>query len=84
MTPLTRMLAGLLSLTARMLPPGRQQWAQADRSEADSVPAGWPRVHWLAGIGPLAGAAAGALTGALVADHRPGSRTVPAGPAVSG
>jgi hypothetical protein len=49
MTRLTRMLAGLLSLTARMLPAGRQQWAEAVKSEAGSVPAGWPQVRWLAG-----------------------------------
>jgi hypothetical protein len=49
MTLLTRMLAGLLSLTARMLPAGLQEWAEAVRSEAGSVRAGWPRVGWLAG-----------------------------------
>jgi hypothetical protein len=49
MTKITRMLAGLLSLTARMLPAGRQQWAEAVQSEAGSVPAGWPQVRWLAG-----------------------------------
>ena len=49
MTKLTRMLAGLLSFTARMLPADRQQRAEAVQSEAESVPAGWPRLRWLAG-----------------------------------
>lgn len=34
-------------------------------------------------IGPLAGAGAGALSGAIVADHGLGSRAVPGTPAVS-
>jgi hypothetical protein len=42
---LTRMLRG----AARLLPPGRREWAEAVRAEADLVPAGWPRVGWLAG-----------------------------------
>src|SRR5204862_1327237 len=33
----------------RLLPPGRQEWAEAVQAEADLVPAGWPRVGWLAG-----------------------------------
>jgi len=49
MTRLTRMLAGLLGLTARMLPAGQQQWAEAVLSETGSVPAGWSQVRWLAG-----------------------------------
>jgi hypothetical protein len=32
-----------------LLPPGRQEWAEAVRAEADQVPAGWPRLRWLAG-----------------------------------
>lgn len=46
---LTPVLAGLLRQSARLLPPGRQQWAEAVRAEAGQVPAGWPRLRWLAG-----------------------------------
>jgi hypothetical protein len=46
---LTRVLAGLLGYAARLLPPGRQQWAEAVGAEAGAVPAGWPRLRWLAG-----------------------------------
>jgi hypothetical protein len=49
MEQLTGMLAGLLRTAARLLPPGRRQWAEAVRAEAGQVPAGWPRLHWLAG-----------------------------------
>lgn len=46
---LTRVLAGLLGYAARLLPPGRQQWAEAVRAEAGEVAAGRPRLRWLAG-----------------------------------
>jgi len=46
---LTRVLAGLLGYMARLLPPGRRQWAEAVEAEAGEVAAGWPRLHWLAG-----------------------------------
>jgi len=46
---LTRVLAGLLGYAARLLPPGRQQWAEAVGAEAGEVAAGWPRLRWLAG-----------------------------------
>jgi len=46
---LTRALAGLLRYTARLLPPGRRQWAEAAGAEAGEVAAGWPRLRWLAG-----------------------------------
>lgn len=46
---LTRVLAGLLRNTARLLPPGRRQWAEAVGAEAGEVAAGWPRLRWLAG-----------------------------------
>jgi hypothetical protein len=46
---LTRVLAGLLGYAARLLPPGRQQWAEAVEAEAGEVAAGWPRLRWLAG-----------------------------------
>jgi hypothetical protein len=46
---LTRVLAGLLAYAARLLPPGRRQWAEAVAAEAGQVSAGWPRLRWLAG-----------------------------------
>jgi hypothetical protein len=46
---LTRVLAGLLGYAARLLPPGRRQWAEAVGAEAGEVAAGWPRLCWLAG-----------------------------------
>ena len=46
---LTRVLAGLLGYMARLLPPGRRQWAEAVEAEAGEVAAGWPRLHWLVG-----------------------------------
>jgi hypothetical protein len=49
MERLTRMLARMLRTTARLLPPGRREWAEAVRAEAGQVPAGWPRLGWLAG-----------------------------------
>ena len=49
MDQLTRMLAELLRKTARLLPPERRQWAEAVGAEAGQVPAGWPRLRWLAG-----------------------------------
>jgi hypothetical protein len=49
MERLTWMLAGMLRHAAGLLPPGRQEWAEAVRTEAGQVPAGWPRLRWLAG-----------------------------------
>ena len=49
MEQLTWMLAGILRAAARLLPPGRRPWAEAVRAEAGQVPAGWPRLRWLAG-----------------------------------
>jgi hypothetical protein len=49
MERLTWMLAGMLRTAASWLPPGRREWAEAVRAEADQVPAGWPRLGWLAG-----------------------------------
>jgi hypothetical protein len=46
---LTRVLEGLLGCAARLLPPGRRDWAEAVRAEAGQVAAGWPRLRWLAG-----------------------------------
>lgn len=49
MERLTSLLAAMLREAARCLPPGRQQWVEAVRSEAGHTPAGWPRLRWLAG-----------------------------------
>jgi hypothetical protein len=49
MERLTWMLAGALRAAARWLPPGRREWAEAVQAEAELIPAGWPRVGWLAG-----------------------------------
>jgi hypothetical protein len=49
MERMTRLLAGLLGTTARVLPPARRQWAEAIQAEAGQVPAGWRQLHWLAG-----------------------------------
>jgi len=49
MERLTWVLTRMLRDAARLLPPGRQEWAEAVQAEADLVPAGWPRVGWLAG-----------------------------------
>jgi len=46
---LTGMLAGLLRASARLVPPDQRPWAEALQAEAGQVPAGWPRLHWLAG-----------------------------------
>ena len=49
MDQLAWMLAWMLRNVARLLPPGRRQWAEAVRAEAGQVPAGWPQLRWLAG-----------------------------------
>jgi hypothetical protein len=49
MGELTGVLAGMLRYAARMLPPGRREWAEAVQAEAGQVPPGWPRLRWLAG-----------------------------------
>jgi hypothetical protein len=49
MDQLTWILAGMLRTAARLLPLGRQQWAEAVRAEAGQVLPGWPRLRWLAG-----------------------------------
>ena len=45
----TRVLAVLLRWLAGPLPADRREWARALWSEAAEVPAGWPRMAWLAG-----------------------------------
>ena len=49
MDRLTWMLTRMLRDAARLLPSARREWAEAVRAEAELVPAGWPRVGWLAG-----------------------------------
>ena len=49
MERLTWMLTRMLRDAARLLPPGRREWAEAVQAEAGQVPAGWPRLRWLAG-----------------------------------
>jgi len=49
MEHLIRMLAVTLRKAARLLPPGRREWAEAVAAEAGQVPPGWPRLRWLAG-----------------------------------
>lgn len=49
MDRLTWILTRMLRDTAWLLPSARREWAEAVRAEADLVPAGWPRVGWLAG-----------------------------------
>jgi hypothetical protein len=49
MSWLTRVMAALLSCSARLVPPRRREWARALRAEADEVPAGWRRLAWLGG-----------------------------------
>jgi hypothetical protein len=39
----------MLRRAARLLPPERRPWAEALQAEAGQVPAGWPRLRWLAG-----------------------------------
>jgi hypothetical protein len=46
---MTRAAARVLAFAARLLPPDRRQWADAVEAEAGQVPAGWPRLTWLAG-----------------------------------
>jgi len=49
MARMTRLLAGLLGNTARLLPPARRQWVEAMQAEAGQVPAGWRQLSWMAG-----------------------------------
>ena len=46
---MTKWLAWMLGTGARLLPPGRRQWAEAVGAEAGEVAAGWPRLCWLGG-----------------------------------
>lgn len=46
---LSRTLAAVLRGAAHLLPAERQQWAEAVRAEAASVPRGRPQLEWLAG-----------------------------------
>lgn len=49
MERMTRLLAGLLGTTTRLLPPARRPWAEAIQAEAGQVPVGWRQLSWLAG-----------------------------------
>src|ERR1700722_11653230 len=49
MERMTRVLAGLLGQTARLLPLARRQWAEAIQAEAGQVQSGWRQLYWLAG-----------------------------------
>jgi hypothetical protein len=49
MERLTWMLTGLLRAAASVLPAERREWAEAVRAEVGQVPAGLPRLRWLAG-----------------------------------
>ena len=46
---LTRVLAGLLRQSARLVPAGRRAWVEALWAEAGEVPAGLARLAWRAG-----------------------------------
>jgi hypothetical protein len=41
--------ARLVSSGVRLVPAGRQDWAEAIWAEAYEVPAGWPRLAWRLG-----------------------------------
>jgi hypothetical protein len=49
MTRLAGTLTRLLGHAGRLVAPGRRQWAEALLVETGQVPAGWPRLSWLAG-----------------------------------
>ena len=44
-----RLVGWLVGMLARLLPAERREWADAVRAEASQLPAGWPRLDWLAG-----------------------------------
>ncbi len=49
MDRLSGLLSSALRMAARLLPSARREWAAAVQAEASLVPAGWPRLDWLAG-----------------------------------
>ena len=49
MSGLTRAMAATLRRSAALVPAGRREWAEAIWAEAAEVPAGRPRLRWLAG-----------------------------------
>lgn len=49
MERLNRLLTWALRVIARLLPPERREWAEAVQSEASQLPAGLPRLDWIAG-----------------------------------
>lgn len=46
---MTRAAIRMHALAARLLPADKRQWADAIAAESGQVPAGWPRLTWLAG-----------------------------------
>ncbi len=49
MERLSQLVTWALRATAQLLPPARREWAEAVQGEACQLPAGWPRLDWLAG-----------------------------------
>lgn len=49
MSELTRAMAAVLRRSVALVPAGRREWAEAAWAEVAEVPAGWPRLRWLAG-----------------------------------
>ncbi len=39
-------MSWLVRAAARLLPPGRRDWAEAVWAEAHELPAGWQRLAW--------------------------------------
>ena len=48
MSELTRAMAAVLRRSVALVPAGRREWAEASWAEVAEVPAGWPRLRWLA------------------------------------
>jgi hypothetical protein len=46
----SRVVAGLVRISVRLLPADRREWSEAARAEAAAVPAGPLRIRWLAGV----------------------------------
>jgi hypothetical protein len=49
MERLGRLLAWAVRVLALLVPAERREWADAVQAEASQLPAGWPRLDWLAG-----------------------------------
>jgi hypothetical protein len=46
----SRVVAGLVRISARLLPADQREWSEAARAEATAMPAGPARIRWLAGV----------------------------------